>query len=185
MAAVAILVNGMPASGKSTIGGALAEMLGCPFLSKDRIKEPLAEIAGPTIASRAIGGIAMDTVWAMAGAVEAGVVVDAVWLPERDRGFLEAGLTAAGSPRVVEVWCDVDRAVAEERLRERYAPSAPGRHGVHGGLEDLLAFWEQHGSTAGPVGPSASTPWPVVRIDTGKGFDGPDLMVEIAAHFGA
>ncbi|WFR67208.1 shikimate kinase [Curtobacterium flaccumfaciens] len=46
MAQVAIIVNGMPGSGKSTIGAALAEVLGCPFLSKDRIKEPLADIVG-------------------------------------------------------------------------------------------------------------------------------------------
>jgi len=69
MAQVAIIVNGMPGSGKSTIGTALAEVLGCPFLSKDRIKEPLADVVGPMIASRPLGGIAMDTMWSMARAV--------------------------------------------------------------------------------------------------------------------
>ncbi|MFS0731839.1 AAA family ATPase [Curtobacterium sp. 1P10AnD] len=181
MAQVAIVVNGMPGSGKSTVGAALAEVLGCPFLSKDRIKEPLADIAGPMIASRDLGAIAMDTMWSMARAVENGVVLDAVWLPSRDRDLLEAGLTSAGSPRAVEVWCDVDRATADERLRERYEPGTlPVRHDVHGDLAGVLAFWDEHGATAGPV---ASPGVPVVRVDTAKPYDVGALVQEIASHF--
>ena len=166
MAQVAIIVNGMPASGKSTIGTALAEVLGCPFLSKDRVKEPLADIVGPMIDSRPLGGIAMDTVWAMAGAVENGVVVDAVWLRSRDRAFLEAGLTSAGSPRAVEVWCHVDVETVRERLADRYDPGSPLRHEVHGDLTDVLAFWDEHGAYAGPTGLL-----PVVTVDTTKPYD--------------
>ncbi|KTR04746.1 AAA family ATPase [Curtobacterium luteum] len=181
MAQVAIVVNGMPGSGKSTVGAALAEVLGCPFLSKDRIKEPLADIAGPMIASRDLGSIAMDTMWSMARAVENGVVLDAVWLPSRDRDLLEAGLASAGSPRVVEVWCEVDRATADERLRERYEPGTlPVRHDVHGDLAEVLAFWDEHAATAGPVGLPGV---PVVRVDTAAPYDVGALVQEIASHF--
>ncbi|WP_083393025.1 AAA family ATPase [Curtobacterium sp. MMLR14_010] len=178
MAQVAIIVNGMPGSGKSTIGAALAEVLGCPFLSKDRVKEPLADIVGPMIDSRPLGGIAMDTVWAMAGAVENGVVVDAVWLRARDRSFLEAGLASAGSPRAVEVWCHVDVETARERLADRYDPGSPVRHEVHGDLTDVLAFWDEHGADAGPTGLL-----PVVTVDTTKPYDVGALVQEIADHF--
>lgn len=181
MAQVAIVVNGMPGSGKSTVGAALAEVLGCPFLSKDRIKEPLADLAGPMIASRDLGAIAMDTMWSMARAVENGVVLDAVWLPSRDRDLLEAGLASAGSPRVVEVWCDVDRATADERLRERYEPGTlPVRHDVHGDLAAVLAFWDEHEATAGPIGLAGV---PVVRVDTAEPYDVGALVQEIASHF--
>ncbi|PCN46518.1 hypothetical protein Csp2054_16865 [Curtobacterium sp. 'Ferrero'] len=181
MAQVAIVVNGMPGSGKSTVGAALAEVLGCPFLSKDRIKEPLADLAGPMIASRDLGAIAMDTMWSMARAVENGVVLDAVWLPSRDRDLLEAGLASAGSPRVVEVWCDVDRATADERLRERYEPGTlPVRHEVHGDLASVLAFWDEHDDAAGPVGLPGV---PVVRVDTASTYDVGALVQEIASHF--
>ena len=181
MAQVAIIVNGMPGSGKSSIGTALAEVLGCPFLSKDRIKEPLADVVGPMIASRPLGGIAMDTMWSMARAVENGVVLDAVWLPSRDRDRLEAGLASAGPPRAVEVFCDVDRATAVDRLRDRYDPGTlPVRHEVHGDLTDVLAFWDEHGPTAGPV---ALPGVPVVRVDTGRPYDVGALVQEIAAHF--
>lgn len=179
MAQVAIIVNGMPGSGKSTVGAALAEVLGCPFLSKDRIKEPLADIVGPMIASRPLGGIAMDTVWSMAGAVENGVVVDAVWVTDESRGFLARGLDTAGSPRAVEVWCEVDRATAEERLRDRYDPgTVPVRHEVHGDLSSVLDTWDDLGPTAGPTGTL-----PVVRVDTTKPYDVGALVQEIASHF--
>ena len=181
MAQVAIVVNGMPGSGKSTIGAALAEVLGCPFLSKDRIKEPLADLVGPMIGSRELGGIAMDTMWSMARAVENGVVLDAVWLPSRDRDRLEAQLASAASPRAVEVWCDVDRATADERLRDRYDPgTVPPRHDVHGELADVLAFWDEHHADAGPVGLPGV---PVVRVDTTKAYDVGALVQEIASHF--
>ncbi len=181
MAQVAIVVNGMPGSGKSTVGAALAEVLGCPFLSKDRITEPLADIAGPMIAPRDLGAIAMDTMWSMARAVENGVVLDAVWLPSRDRDLLEAGLASAGSPRVVEVWCDVDRATAEERLRERYEPGTlPVRHEVHGDLAGVLGFWDEHEGAAGPV---ALPGVPVVRVATAAPYDVGALVQEIASHF--
>ncbi len=178
MAQVAIIVNGMPGSGKSTLGAALAEMLDCPFLSKDRIKEPLADIVGPMVASPRLGAIAMQTMWEMAGAVENGVVLDAVWLPSRDRAFLEAGLASAGSPRVVEVWCDVDRETAMERLADRYDPGSPVRHEVHGDLTDIIGFWDEHGATAEPIGLG-----PVVRVDTTKPHDVAALVQEIASHF--
>ncbi|WIB67090.1 ATP-binding protein [Curtobacterium sp. MCBD17_035] len=180
MAAVAILVNGLPGSGKTTLAAGLAEVLGCPLLSKDAVKEPLADIAGPMITSRALGGVAMDTVWGMAAAVEAGVVLDAVWLRTRDREHLVTGLARAGSPRFVEVWCDVDRTVAEERLRDRYDPGSPLRHPTHGDLEDVLAFWDEHAAAAGPVGLG-----PVVRVDTGAALDVAQLVLEISRHFGA
>ncbi|MGN8049514.1 AAA family ATPase [Curtobacterium sp. 22159] len=181
MAQVAIIVNGMPGSGKSTIGAALAEVLGCPFLSKDRIKEPLADLVGPMIGSRPLGAIAMDTMWSMARAVDNGVVLDAVWLPERDRDLLQAGLASAGSPRAVEVWCHVDRGTAEERLRDRYEPGTlPVRHEVHGDLDDVLTFWDEHGTSAAPVGLHGV---PVVRVDTTEAYDVGALVQEIASHF--
>ena len=116
MASVAILVNGLPGSGKTTLSATLAGVLGCPLLAKDPISEALVDLAGPMIAPEALGGIAMDTVWAMAGEVEAGVVVDAFWHRERDLEFARAGVERAGSPRTVEVWCDVDPDTALQRV---------------------------------------------------------------------
>jgi predicted kinase len=41
-----LIVSGAPASGKSTLAGALAEVFGYPLLSKDTLKESLFDSLG-------------------------------------------------------------------------------------------------------------------------------------------
>jgi predicted kinase len=176
MASVAILVNGLPGSGKTTLSATLAGVLGCPLLARDPITEALVDLAGPMIAPEALGGIAMDTVWAMAGEVEAGVVVDASWHRERDLEFARAGVERAGSPRTVEVWCDVDPEVALQRVVDRLA--AGGRHPAHGTVESARAAWPTRVAGAEPLGL-----WPVIRVDTSAPVDMDDLVMQISARF--
>jgi glucokinase len=51
---------------------------------------------------------------------------------------------------------------------------------VHGDLADVLAFWDEHGDAAAPVGLPGV---PVVRVDTGRPYDVGALVQEIADHF--
>ena len=176
MASVAILVNGLPGSGKTTLSATLAGVLGCPLLAKDPITEALVDLAGPMIAPESLGGIAMDTVWAMAGEVEAGVVVDAFWHRERDLEFARAGVERAGSPRTVEVWCDVDPDTALQRVVDRL--TAGGRHPAHGTVESTRASWPTWAAAAEPLGD-----WPVIRVDTSTPVDMDDLVVQISERF--
>lgn len=176
MASVAILVNGLPGAGKTTLSATLAGVLGCPLLAADPIKEALADLAGPMIEPRALGGIARDTVWAMAAEVEAGVVVDSFWHRPRDLGFARAGVERAGSPRTVEVWCDVDPEVALQRVVDRLA--AGGRHPAHGTVESARASWPEWADAAEPLGE-----WPVIRVDTSTPVDVDDLVMRISAQF--
>jgi len=79
------------------------------------------------------------------------------------------------------VWCDTDRVTAEQRLRDRYDPgTVPVRHEVHGDMADVLAFWDEHGDDAHPVGLAGV---PVIRVDTTKPYDVGALVQEIASHF--
>ena len=135
MADRVVLVNGLPASGKTTLAAALAEHLDWPLLSKDAILLPLAALTWPRISSDELGGIALDTMYRLAAALEGGVILDAIWLASRDRSFLERGLAAIGQPRVVELWCRVPEAVARERFERRM----PERHPVHGSWRS--GFW--------------------------------------------
>jgi glucokinase len=162
MATAAILVNGLPGSGKSTLGVKLAALLGCPMLSKDVIKEQLAESTGLAVASQRLGGIAMDTAWALASAIEDGVVIDSFWYHERDRAFAARGVQLSGASHVLEVWCDVPLDVARERYETR------DRHGIH---ETAFGPWEG----AEPLGL-----WPVVRVDTASTVDFDALLPELA-----
>jgi glucokinase len=155
MADRAVLINGLPASGKSTLGAALADKLEWVFLSKDVLKEALGSAAWPHVASARLGGIALDTMYAITAEIESAVVLDAIWLSTRDRPFLEAGLATMGEPRVVEVWCDVPEALAHERFDAR----APSRHEMHEAWRP--GYW----ADAGPV---TENP---LRIDTTQAVD--------------
>jgi predicted kinase len=163
MASAAILVNGLPASGKSTLGAKLALLLGCPFLSKDAVKESLADLTGETVPSRALGGIAMDTVWELARAVQDGVVIDSFWYSGRDDDFIRAGVARSGATRVVELWCDVPFDVAQTRYEAR------ARHDIH---DPVFGTW----AAAQPMGF-----WPVVMADTSGPVDFDALLPELAS----
>jgi glucokinase len=164
MATAAILVNGLPASGKSTLATQLALLLGCPVLSKDVVKESFAELTGETVPGSALGGIAMDSIWSLAAAITDGVVIDSFWFAGRDDDFIRAGIARSGAKRIVEVWCQVPRELAEVRFAQRQ------RHRIHSG-------WLDDWAGAQPVGM-----WPVVRVDTSSPTDFGTLMPELAAH---
>jgi predicted kinase len=172
MATAAILVNGLPGSGKSTLGTQLALLLGCPFLSKDAVKESLADLTGQTVSSRALGGIAMDTVWDLAREIVDGVVIDSFWFRGRDDDFLRGGVVRSKASHVVELWCDVPLDVASSRYDERYDErhDQRERHGIH---DRDFGDW----TGAGPIGH-----WPVVRVDTSSAVDFDALLPELASH---
>lgn len=158
-----MLINGLPGSGKTTLGAELAAALGWVFLSKDVVKEALAAPVWPQVDSSRLGGIALDTVYALAAAVDGGVVLDSIWLSTRDRPFLEAGLATMGEPRVVEVWCGIPEALARQRFEARM----PTRHAMHGAWRP--GFWDH----AGPV---TENP---IRVDTSGPVDVPALALAV------
>ena len=176
MASVAILVNGLPGSGKTTVSATLAGVLGCPLLAVDPVQEALADLAGPMIDPAALARIAADTVWALAGEVEAGVVVDSSWGRTRDLDRVREGIARAGAPRTLEVWCDVDPEVALARSTARV--EGGGRHPAHGTADELRAAWPDRVADAGPL-----DAWPVLRVDTSGQVDVDDLVVRISQHF--
>lgn len=71
-----VLVNGLPGAGKTSLGRGLAKELRGLFLSKDAVKEALAESVGDGVGGAELGGMAMDAVWALAGESRGDVVID-------------------------------------------------------------------------------------------------------------
>ncbi|MFD4432060.1 AAA family ATPase [Nocardia sp. NPDC058497] len=139
-----VLVNGLPGSGKSTLGRSLARALNAQFLSKDTVKDALAtclDAADP----RALGGIAMDTVWALAKAVPGTVIVDSGLLNPRDRHVARTGILNTEASHAVEVWCDVDADTARTRYANRNRPA------LYQDEQRLAVDWDTWAAQAAPL----------------------------------
>jgi hypothetical protein len=115
----------------------------------------LAESIGGAADIPALGGIAMDTVWSLARAIDGTVVVDSWWFRPRDLRFAEAGIDRSGTERVVEIWCDAPADVARARYTGRR------RAAVHRDGQRLLGDWDTWAAHAEPLRIG-----PVIVVDT-------------------
>jgi predicted kinase len=150
-----VLVNGLPGSGKSVLAARLARELGWPVLSKDRIKEALADAVPHPALGPKLGAIAADTLWTLAAQLPGTVIAESWWFAPRDRDFLARGLGRAGARAAIEIWCDVPVEVARERYERRR------RHPVHRDDRDMTAEWRRWAVDGKPVALC-----PVLRVDT-------------------
>lgn len=156
----AVVVNGPPGSGKTTLAAPLAAALGLPLLAKDAVKETLLDELGyaDRAASRRIGAASGEVLWTVLGGCPDGAVVES-WLAPSLRDVVRAGLSRAGVDRVVEVWCSCPPAEARRRYaaRERH----PGHHDA-----ELLADLDAVLAGAEPLGLG-----PVLEVPTDRHVD--------------
>ncbi|WP_227983492.1 AAA family ATPase [Nocardia spumae] len=172
MGKLLVLVNGLPGAGKSTTGRALARTLDARFLSKDTVKDALANCVDDAADLPELGGIAMDAIWALARATNSAVVVDSWWFAPRDREHARRGIARAAADRTVEVWCDATEPVARARYASRHRPS------YYGDAQRLVTHWDIWARAAAPLGLT-----PVVTVDTTSPVDYVTLAdrIELAA----
>lgn len=163
-----VLVNGLPGSGKTTVATGLAAVLGAPLISKDAIKEAVAEVV-PAVPGPALGVAAGEMMWTLAAGMSGTVVLESWWFRPRDLGFVEAGLRRCGPASAVELWCDVPAHVAKTRFAGRR------RHRIHDDRRRLADGWPQWEAAAEPLGIG-----PVVRVDTRGAVDLADVARRIA-----
>jgi predicted kinase len=149
-----VLVNGVPAAGKTTLARALSRRLSVPLLSKDVIKEAHAEVFGaqspdgrPQRARNSqFGAAASNTMWALLADSPGGAVLESTWPGRETWGFVQAGLNTAEVAAPRQVWCEVPLALARERCAARH----PTRHAIHGEPPDEEE-WSRRWAVAAPL----------------------------------
>lgn len=119
-----LIVSGAPASGKSTLAGALAEVFGYPLLSKDTLKESLFDSLGTHLGknagssaelSRLLSQAAMDLLWSLAPYCPK-IILEANFRPKSPH---ERERFAALEGRKLEVYCHCTPEEAARRFQER------------------------------------------------------------------
>ncbi len=174
MASGVVLVKSLPGSGKTTLAVALAATLGAQLLSKDAMKDAIAALLNDPPIVGPLGAIAMDTVWALASAIPATVVIESWWFRPRDLRLAEAGLGVVRAPRAVEIWCDVPADLARSRYETRDRPL------LYDDARHLVDDWPEWVAQAEPL---ALTP--VLRVDTRRPVDHVELARAVGAHLGS
>ena len=110
-----VVVSGLPGSGKTTLGRALASELGVPLLAKDTIKEALFDSLGTGDVdwSKRLGSASVSVLLALA-ALQDRAVLESFWDPSCARPDL---LALGGT--TIEVFCACSAATARNRYLRR------------------------------------------------------------------
>ena len=169
-----IVVTGLPASGKSTLGEAVARALGLPLLDKDEILEALFEALGTGDAEwRFRLSRAADLVLEKQAMRSHGAVLASWWkhpLSQSSSGTSPGWLQALPG-RLIELHCRCSAEVAHQRFfaRQRHAGHLDHSRSEQ---EDFLKF--QQAAALGALGVS-----PLVEVNTEQPVDLAALLGEV------
>lgn len=128
----AILVNGIPASGKSTVARGLSQRLACPLMTLDTVKDPLFEHfgIGDRDHNRKLGRASYAMIFnAISDWPDPALVVIDAWFGFQPAEVLESHLATAGVTQTAEIWCHAPAEILAERYRARLGTRSAGHPG--------------------------------------------------------
>jgi glucokinase len=129
----AVLINGVPASGKTAVARAVSLATGWPVLTLDTIKNPfLLELPpGDRQFNRTLGRASYAAIFDLMADAPAGstFVIDA-WFGFQPVETLIDGLARSGVTDIAEVWCHAPPETVGERYQARLAMRPAGHPGA-------------------------------------------------------
>lgn len=138
----AVLVNGVPASGKSAVARALSDATGWPILTLDTIKNPFLTILPPgdRLFNRTLGRASYNAIFDLIADAPADstFIIDA-WFGFQPIETLSDGIARAGLTDLAELWCHAP----PETIGARYGDRLHLRSAGHPGAEyvpELIAL---------------------------------------------
>lgn len=172
----AVLVNGVPASGKSSVARAIADATGWPLLTLDTIKEAFfAHLGtGDRAYNRMLGRGSYEAIFALVADFPEGstVIVDA-WFGFQPPEVLAQHLARAGIARAVEIWCHAP----PDAIGARFAARLGQRSAGHLGAEYVPELIEL-AARAKPLGN-----FPLYEADTTKALATDDIVAWLRDRF--
>lgn len=128
-----VLVNGIPATGKSSVAKQISDRLGWTVLSLDAVKNPFLQRL-PDVDrefNRLLGRASYEAIFAVIAEAPAGTcfIVDA-WFGFQPKHVLKEYLKSAGVAETVEVWCHAPGDVLAQRYNDRSDQRPKGHPGV-------------------------------------------------------
>lgn len=174
---VFIIMSGLPASGKSTLGKLLSQRLDVPFIDKDDILESLFELEGCTSSEeRSQLSRESDSILKEQARVSSGAILVSFW-----RSF--AAHEKSGTPiewlsnlssNLIEIHCECDPSICVNRFLNR------NRHPGHldkDKKESELLDGFKHLSEAGPLELGK-----LIKVDTSKPVEIDTLLESIRSE---
>jgi glucokinase len=149
-----LMVNGVPASGKSFLAHGISERTGWLVLGLDTVKTPFLEVVeGVDRAfNRTLGRASYKSIFSIIKeAPEGGTFIVDAWFGFQPISVLQEHIDMAGITNVAELWCHAPPAVVAQRYSDRARHRVAGHPGVSFVPELIELAKRAEPSRLGPV----------------------------------